>query len=91
MYIRVEVDMKHDYLSLCFTLHPYLESMYVRRYDERTSDPAQWLYTILTYALNQSEVWDLEHGQSAVQCHVRSETTLLTSAKVKCLSAITHT
>jgi hypothetical protein len=55
--------VKHGYLSLCFTLQPYLESMYVLQYVERTSDPAQSLYTIHTYALDQSEVWDLEHGQ----------------------------
>jgi hypothetical protein len=48
--------VKHGYLSLCFTLHPYLESMYVSKHDEHTSNPAQSLSTVHTYALDQSEV-----------------------------------
>jgi hypothetical protein len=46
--------MKHDYLSLCFTLHPYLESMYVPKYDGHTSNPAQ-SYICNTYLCIESE------------------------------------
>jgi hypothetical protein len=40
--------------------------MYVPKYDGHTSDPAQSLYTIHTYAYSQSEVDNLEQGHSAV-------------------------
>jgi hypothetical protein len=45
-----ELDMKHHYLTLCFTLHPYLETVYVLDHDGHTSNPAQSLSTVHTYA-----------------------------------------
>ena len=33
---------------------------------EHISDPVQSLSSVHTYAWSQNEIWDLEHGQSAV-------------------------